>query len=85
MPQHKSAKKRVRQNIKKKLINSSILSQFKLSIRDFSESIKKNDKKKSEELLRKVNSLAFRAVNKGIIKSKAASRRISKLSKSLKS
>lgn len=85
MPQHKSAKKRLRQNIKKKLINSSVLNKYKSSIRDFLSSIDKNDKKQSEQMLRKVNSMAFRAVNKGIIKRRAASRRISSLARTLKS
>ena len=49
------------------------------------ESIKKNDTKKSQELLSRANSLSFKLVNKGIIKRKAASRTISSLARMLKS
>ena len=71
--------------IKKKLINNAVLSRFRLSIKSFKESIKKNDSKKSQELLSRANSLSFKVVNKGIIKKKAASRTISSLARMLKS
>ena len=66
VPQHKSAKKRVKQSSKKKLINNAVLSRFRLSIKSFKESIKKNDSKKSQELLSRANSLSFKVVNKGM-------------------
>ena len=50
MPQHKSAKKRVKQNNKKRLINKSISSKFKSIISDFQKSLEKKDKKSSETL-----------------------------------
>ena len=83
MPQHKSAKKRNKQNQRKKLTNKVTLNKYRSSIVSFMKSIKDNDKKKSEELLRLVNSLAFKSVNKGIIKARAASRKISTLSRLL--
>jgi len=85
VPQHKSAKKRVKQSSKKKLINNAVLSRFRSSIKSFKESIKKNDSKKSQELLSIANSLSSKVVNKGIIKKKAASRTISSLARMLKS
>ena len=85
MPQHKSAKKRVRQSNKKNSVNKAVLSRFRSSIKNFKESIKKNDTKKSQELLSRANSLSFKLVNKGIIKRKAASRTISSLARMLKS
>ena len=84
MPQHKSAKKRNKQNNRKKLINKVALNKYRTSIVNFLQSIKNKDKKKSEELLRSVNSIAFKGVNKGIIKSRAAARKISTLSRLLK-
>ena len=84
MPQHKSAKKRVKQNNKKKINNNAVLSRFRTSVKNFKESIKKNDAKKSQELFSKTNSLSFKLVNKGIIKRKAASRTISSLARMLK-
>ena len=85
VPQHKSAKKRVKQSSKKKLINNAVLSRFRSSIKSFKESIKKNDSKKSQELLSIANSLSSKVFNKGIIKKKAASRTISSLARMLKS
>ena len=84
MPQHKSAKKRVRQNNKKRLINKSVSSQFKSTILNFQKSIEKKDKKNSEALLSFANSAISKAVSKGIIKKRAASRKLSKLSKLIK-
>ena len=84
MPQHKSAKKRVKQNNKRKINNNVVLSRFRTSVKSFKESIKKNDAKKSQELFSKANSLSFKLVNKGIIKRKAASRTISSLARMLK-
>ena len=84
MPQHKSAKKRVRQNNKKRLINKSISSKFKSTISDFQKSLEKKDKKSSETLLSLVDSAISKAVSRGIIKKRAASRKISKLAKLIK-
>ena len=81
MPQHKSSKKRVKQDIKKKLENNILNSRFKSSIKIFLEKIEKKDFQKSSELFKKVNSLAFKASNKGIMKRRAASRKISNLAK----
>ena len=85
VPQHKSAKKRVRRNDKKKLVNNAVLSRFKSSVKSFKESINKNDPKLSQELLSRANSLSAKAVKKGIIKSSTASRIISDLARMLKS
>ena len=84
MPQHKSAKKRVKQNNKKRLINKSISSKFKSIISDFQKSLEKKDKKNSETLLSLADSAISKAVSRGIIKKRAASRKISKLAKLIK-
>ena len=84
MPQHKSAKKRVRQNNKKRLINKSVSSKFKSTILNFQKSIEKKDKKNSEALLSFANSAISKAVSRGIVKKRAASRKLSKLSKLIK-
>jgi len=84
VPQHKSAKKRVKQSNKKKLVNNAVLRKFKSSVKSYKESIKTKDTEKSQELLSRVNSLSFKVVNKGIIKRRAASRTISGLARMLK-
>ena len=81
MPQHKSAKKRSRQNSKKKLANIVVLNRFRSSLKNFEKSLINGDQDKLEKLIKIVNSLAFKAVKKGIIKKRMASRRISKLAK----
>ena len=63
MPQHKSAKKRVRQNNKKKLANKSILTRYRSAISEFVKSIDLGDKKKSQELLSLANSAGSKAVS----------------------
>jgi len=85
MPQHKSAEKRAKQNLRKKNANLMVFNQFRSSIKNFEASLKEKDKEKIKLCLQKVNSLAFRAVKKGIIKKKGASRTISKLSRLIKS
>ena len=84
MPQHKSAMKRVKQNLKKKISNSIVINQLRGSIKDLEKSVIEKDQKRVKLCIERVNSLAFKAVKKGIIKKNAASRRVSKLSKLLK-
>ena len=84
MPQHKSAKKRVRQNLKKRQHNLISLSKFRTSLRELEKSIAKKDQSEFIKLLSKVDSLGARAANRGIIKKRKSSRKISKLSKSFR-
>ena len=78
----KSAKKRVRQNIKRRLRNKSVLSNLKSRIKVFKAAVDSNSDNK-DKLLREIISLYDKAASKGVIHKRNASRNISKFTKSL--
>ena len=84
MPITKSAKKRVRQDKTRFFRNKRIYLKFKTSIKDLLESIGKKDKKKSQELFKICQKQLAIAGNKGILKKKKISRKISSLNKKIK-
>ncbi len=85
MPQHKSAKKRLRQSETKKTLNKS----FKSSVSSEIKAIEKliSDKKLDESIakLKTVMSLLHKSAKKKIINLNKASRAISKIQKSISS
>ena len=84
MANHKSAKKRTRQALKRKLINSQILSQLKTNINKFTELIKAKNKEGIDQSFNLVNSSLAKATKKGLIKKQYLSRKLSSLSKKTK-
>ena len=84
MANHKSAKKRTRQALKRKLINSQILSQLKTNINKFTELIKAKNKEGIDKSFSLVNSSLAKATKKGLIKKQYLSRKLSSLSKKTK-
>ena len=84
MANHKSAKKRTRQALKRKLINSQILSQLKTNINKFTELIKAKNKEEIDKSFNLVNSSLAKATKKGLIKKQYLSRKLSSLSKKTK-
>jgi small subunit ribosomal protein S20 len=84
MANHKSAKKRTRQALKRKLINSQILSQLKTNINKFTELIKVKNKEEIDKSFNLVNSSLAKATKKGLIKKQYMSRKLSSLSKKTK-
>ena len=84
MPTHKSAKKRVKQNLKKKSSNIIALSKYRNSIRSLEKTVSEGNVEKIIISLSRLNSLASKTVKKGIIRQKKASRDISKYSKLIK-
>ena len=84
MANHKSAKKRTRQTLKRKLINTQILSQLKTNINKFTELIKAKNKEGIEKSFSLVNSSLAKATKKGLIKKQYMSRKLSSLSKKTK-
>lgn len=84
MANHKSAKKRTRQALKRKLINSQILSQLKTNINKFTELIKAKNKEEIDKSFNLVNSSMAKATKKGLIKKQYMSRKLSSLSKKTK-
>ena len=84
MANHISAKKRSRQSIKRNEVNKSFLSKIKNATNKFNQLI---SSKKTEEIQKSfsvINASLAKAVKKGIIKKKFASRKLSSLSNLLK-
>ena len=84
MANHKSAKKRSRQTLKKNEINSQVLSKLKTNIIKFSDLLKQKNKEEIDKILSSINSSLARAQKKGLIKKQFVSRKLSSLSKKIK-
>lgn len=81
MANHKSAEKRVRQNVKRNEINRGNRSKLRTSIKKLRSAVAASDKKQSVELLNPTVSLIDKAVNKGLIHKNTAARYKSRLTK----
>ena len=81
MANHKSAEKRVRQNVKRNEINRSNRSKLRTQIKKLRAALLATDKKQSDELLIPTVSLIDKAVNKGLIHRNTAARYKSRLTK----
>lgn len=81
MANHKSAEKRVRQNIKRNEINRSNRGRLRTQIKKLRTAITGHDKTAGGELLNPTISLIDKAVNKGIIHRNTAARYKSRLTK----
>ncbi len=79
MPNHKSAEKRVRQNIKRNAINRNNKSSLRTQIKKLRTALTANDKNQSQELLTPTVSAIDKAVNKGILHKNTAARYKSRL------
>ena len=83
MANHKSALERVRQNIKRNMINRILLSQIRNKTNNFNDILSKKDVESLRKSLSILNSSLSRAVKKGLIKKKYISRKLSLLSNQL--
>ncbi|HSI88522.1 MAG TPA: 30S ribosomal protein S20 [Pyrinomonadaceae bacterium] len=81
MANHKSAEKRVRQNLKRNAINRSNRSKLRTQIKKLRTALSETDKGASTELLSPTVALIDKAVNKGIIHKNTAARYKSRLTK----
>ena len=84
MANHKSAKKRTRQTLKRTKINKSFLSKIKSSTSKFNALISSKDPETLKKPLSILNSNLAKAVKKRLIKKQHASRKLSSLSNQLK-
>jgi small subunit ribosomal protein S20 len=84
MPNHKSAKKRARQNPVRSENNGRALTRIKTNINKFSELLKNKSKEDLDKSLSLINSSLSRAVKMGLIKKQFVSRKLSSLSKKIK-
>ena len=84
MANHKSAKKRSRQTIKRNEINSQVLSKLKTNINKFIDQLKDKNKQEIDKILSAINSSMAKAAKKGLVKKEFVSRKLSSLSKKIK-
>ena len=83
MANHKSAKKRCKQALKRNKVNRSLLSKIKNNINTFNFLVSSKKSDEIQKSLGSVNSSLARAVKKGLIKKEFASRKLSSLSNSI--
>ena len=84
MPITRSAKKRARQEKIRNARNKAISLKAKKKIKNLLEFIVKKDKKKSQELFKICQKQLIKIGNRGILKKKKVSRKISSLNKQIK-
>lgn len=86
MANHVSAKKRAKQNLVRRARNKSFISNVRGTVRDFSASLTDSalDAAKLADAFKNVQSTLLRAVTKGLVHKNTASRKISRLSVSMK-
>jgi len=81
MANHQSAKKRIRQNIKRRLINRSSRSRLRTEIKKLRVAIASGDKAASMEALQPAISIIDKMVNKHVLHKNTAARYKSRLTK----
>ncbi len=79
MPNHKSAKKRVRQNEKRKMINRSNRSRLRTAIKKMRDALTSGDAQTAQTLLPVTVSVIDKAIQKGVLHRNAAARYKSRL------
>jgi small subunit ribosomal protein S20 len=78
------AKKRIRQNERRRLINKSRVSRIRTFVRKVEEAIASGDKAAAGEALKAAQPEIMRGVTKGVIHKKTASRKVSRLAQRVK-
>ncbi len=81
MANHKSAKKRARQTIKRTQRNRFYKTRIKNLTRAVREAVASGDQEKALSALKNANKYIHSYVNKGILKKNTASRKVSRLAK----
>jgi len=83
VPTHDSAKKRVRQNAKRRLRNKDIRTRLTNCARSFEKTLAEGDIDAASTAAAKVESVYNRAVSKGVIPKARAARKISRVNQRL--
>ena len=83
MAQHKSAKKRARQDEKRRARNRHVRSGLKSATKSVRTAISGGDAASAREALRSAERVIRKAASKGVLTKKQASRRVSRLSRSV--
>jgi small subunit ribosomal protein S20 len=82
---HRSAIKRHKQSELRRVRNSSVKSSIKTAVKKVRANVKEGDVKEAKASLAKTSSLLDRAVTKGVLHRRNASRRISRLTTAVNS
>jgi len=78
---HKSAKKRARQDLKRRARNRQVKSRVRGAIKTFRVAVEGDDAEKASAALRNAEGILRRAATKGVMPRKQVSRRVSRLTK----
>lgn len=84
MAQHKSAKKRIVRNEKRRVINHARISRIRTFVKKVENAIAAGDKELANQALKMAQPELHRGVSKGVIVKNTAARKISRLSKNIK-
>tara|TARA_B100000482_G_C12364758_1_gene202558 strand:+ start:285 stop:545 length:261 start_codon:yes stop_codon:yes gene_type:complete len=84
MANHKSAKKRSRQTLKKNRINSQAFSKIRTNLNNFNDLLLEKNKAELDTSLSLINSSLAKALKKGLLKKEFVSRKLSSLSQKIK-
>jgi small subunit ribosomal protein S20 len=84
MPNTTSAKKRVRQNVRRTTVNKNRKSRVRSAVRKAEEAIAAGDKKAAAEAVRAAEPELMRAAGKGVVHRRTAARKISRLAQAVK-
>ena len=84
MANHKSAKKRSRQTLKRNRINSQAFSKIRTNLNNFNDLLLEKNKAELDKSLSLINSSLAKALKKGLVKKEFVSRKLSSLSQKIK-
>ena len=84
MANHKSAKKRTRQILKRTKINSQAFSKIRTTLNHFNDLLLEKNKAELDKSLSLINSSLGKALKKGLVKKEFVSRKLSSLSQKIK-
>lgn len=85
MAQHKSAKKRIRQNDNKRIRNRHIRTTLRSTLKRFEQTLEKQNAEELKVLLDKTISIVDTAASKGIIHKNKAARHVSQIRRKINS
>ena len=84
MATHKNAEKKIRQIARRTDVNTARMSRVRTFVKQVEEAIKTGDKKNAQEALKVAESEMARAAQKGLLHVKTTSRKVSRLSSTVK-
>ncbi len=85
MANHKSAKKRARQTVEQTVRNRSVRTRMKNAVRSFREALSAGDREAAKAKLDTATRALRKAASKGVLHTRTASRRVSRLASAFNS